>query len=420
MADISKELAAILAAVYGRDVRGSIHDAIEKINDVSEKQLAAGSDISSPSSSAVGYTDGSLYINTDVYELWRCVDPESATPWQSLGVFANAIVSVVLTSTSGLVDTYTITFTDGTTTTFNVTNGKDGLVWYRGTAITGTGSGITGAEGKQDDFYINTNTGYIYQCTKTGDVTTAEWMYVMALAGGPPSITVVDHLSSTDPNYALSANQGHVLDQKKVDKPASPTDGQIMKYNATSSKWEAADEERGGHEMYPDPTSASPGTKAQEEAAIVTAIKAKMTSVGEGWANENVGSLNSIGVWSNTMSKTFTISGSANNSPIGTTGIGTWYDGEPADIDPTTDEVDWISIPLLIGLSTNNEIDVKILFDPAKTSIPIVLGGYIIDDTTGKMCIKFANEIEDADTETAVVAVELIIKRTETTAVSFS
>ena len=67
MADISKELAAILAAVYGRDVRGSIHDAIEKINDVSEKQLAAGSDISSPSSSAVGYTDGSLYINTDVY-----------------------------------------------------------------------------------------------------------------------------------------------------------------------------------------------------------------------------------------------------------------------------------------------------------------------------------------------------------------
>lgn len=416
MADISNELAAILAAVYGRDVRGSIHDAIEKINDVSEKQLAAGSDISSPSSSAEGYTDGSLYINTDVYELWRCVDPESATPWQSLGVFANAIVSVVLTSTSGLVDTYTITFTDGTTTTFNVTNGKDGLVWYRGTAITGTGSGITGAAGKQDDFYINTNTGYIYQCTKTGDATTAEWMYVMALAGGPPSITVVDHLSSTDPNYALSANQGHVLDQKKVDKPASPTDGQIMKYNATSSEWEAADEERGGHEMVPDPTVpfVPSQTIPTEEDAIVQAVNAGKAT---GWTNDEVASLNSIATWSNTMSKTYTIEGTVNNSPIGTTGIGAWYDGDPADIDPTTDEADWMEIPILEGISNNDDIRVDILFDPHK-SAPVVLGGYIIDDVTSKMCVRFAAELSEEDTHTAKIGIEFTIKRTETVPIS--
>lgn len=36
------------------------------------------------------------------------------------------IASVDKTSTNGLVDTYTITFTDGNTTTFTVTNGKDG------------------------------------------------------------------------------------------------------------------------------------------------------------------------------------------------------------------------------------------------------------------------------------------------------
>lgn len=36
------------------------------------------------------------------------------------------ITSIKKTSTSGLVDTYTITFTDGNTTTFTVTNGKDG------------------------------------------------------------------------------------------------------------------------------------------------------------------------------------------------------------------------------------------------------------------------------------------------------
>lgn len=38
----------------------------------------------------------------------------------------NGISSVTKTGTSGLVDTYTITFTNGNTTTFQVTNGKDG------------------------------------------------------------------------------------------------------------------------------------------------------------------------------------------------------------------------------------------------------------------------------------------------------
>lgn len=40
----------------------------------------------------------------------------------------NGIVSIVKTSTSGLVDTYTITYTNGNTTTFDVTNGEDGEV----------------------------------------------------------------------------------------------------------------------------------------------------------------------------------------------------------------------------------------------------------------------------------------------------
>lgn len=39
--------------------------------------------------------------------------------------FSKGIVSITKTSTSGLVDTYTITYTDNTTTTFQVTNGKD-------------------------------------------------------------------------------------------------------------------------------------------------------------------------------------------------------------------------------------------------------------------------------------------------------
>ena len=45
-----------------------------------------------------------------------------------IGATGNGIASISKTGTSGLVDTYTITFTDGTTTTFTVTNGADGDV----------------------------------------------------------------------------------------------------------------------------------------------------------------------------------------------------------------------------------------------------------------------------------------------------
>lgn len=40
------------------------------------------------------------------------------------GDTGNGIVSIAKTATQGLVDTYTVTFTDGTTTSFSVTNGR--------------------------------------------------------------------------------------------------------------------------------------------------------------------------------------------------------------------------------------------------------------------------------------------------------
>lgn len=45
-----------------------------------------------------------------------------------VGDNGKGISSITKTSTSGLVDTYTITFSDGTTTTFNVTNGSNATV----------------------------------------------------------------------------------------------------------------------------------------------------------------------------------------------------------------------------------------------------------------------------------------------------
>lgn len=46
------------------------------------------------------------------------------------GATGNGIASVTYVSSSGLVDTYKITFTNGTETTFDVTNGEDGTDNY--------------------------------------------------------------------------------------------------------------------------------------------------------------------------------------------------------------------------------------------------------------------------------------------------
>ena len=232
MADISVYLEKILSAIYGEDVRGSIHDAIEIINDVSEVVLSTGTAVTGPTSSSLGFFTDSLYLNTNTQELWKCAGVDT---WVSLGTLkgddGRSIVSITKTSTAGLVDTYNIAYDSGSPDSFTVTNGAngtdgaDGSVWYKGTAITGTGTGITGCPGNQNDFYLNSSTGNVYVCTASGTISTATWDYVMTLTGGGGStITVIDSLVSQSTTDALSANQGYVL-KGYVDAkaPNSPT-----------------------------------------------------------------------------------------------------------------------------------------------------------------------------------------------------
>ena len=198
MADISQYLAAIMAAVYGEDVRGSIHDAIEIINDVGEKVLSTGTAVVGPSSSSAGFFDDSLYLNTNTMELWKCIGSDS---WASQGVLkgspgtpgadGDGIQDIQKTGTSGLVDTYTIYMTDGATTyNFMVTNGQNGNKWYRGTAISGKSvnptvfadSGITLAY--PNDFYLNPTEGAVYHCDTGGAPAVATWVYDFTMTGG--------------------------------------------------------------------------------------------------------------------------------------------------------------------------------------------------------------------------------------------
>ena len=99
------------------------------------------------------------------------------------GDTGNGIASIAKTGTSGLVDTYTVTYTDGTTTTFTVTNGAKGDKGDTGE----TGNGIasitkTGTSGNVDTYTITytngqtttftvTNGGVSSVAGKTGAVT---------------------------------------------------------------------------------------------------------------------------------------------------------------------------------------------------------------------------------------------------------
>lgn len=72
MADISQYLENIASAIYGEDVRGSIHDAIDIINKVGIKTLTLGTAVTSSSSSIAGYYQDSVYFNTSTKDVWKC------------------------------------------------------------------------------------------------------------------------------------------------------------------------------------------------------------------------------------------------------------------------------------------------------------------------------------------------------------
>ena len=61
-----------------------------------------------------------------------------------------------------------------------------GSHWYTGTALTGTGSGYSYSgcpTVKAGDKYLNTSTGYFYECTTAGSGTSAKWAYKGSLKG---------------------------------------------------------------------------------------------------------------------------------------------------------------------------------------------------------------------------------------------
>lgn len=75
------------------------------------------------------------------------------------GKDGNSIVSITKTNTEGLIDTYTITFSDGTTTTFTVVNGKDGEQGIQGDP---------GKDGKTPTIEVSENGTWVINGIDTG------------------------------------------------------------------------------------------------------------------------------------------------------------------------------------------------------------------------------------------------------------
>lgn len=256
MADISRYLTAIMAAVLGEEVRGSIHDAIDIINKAQEVALGSGTAINDGDPRTSTYFEGSLYINTSTDELLRC----GANAWQAIGsIRGNGISEITGPETTGLDDEYTIHYTDGGIVKFTVHNGKGivsvalysqvGLVdtyrmtfndtsifdfvvkngnqWYYGTAITG-GSSVASPftlpfEVKSGDAYLNLTTNEIYTCSvgaAAGAVSMWEYrMTLTAASGGTNNYGMLtNHPFINTHELTAGAHDGHDFDLANLDE----------------------------------------------------------------------------------------------------------------------------------------------------------------------------------------------------------
>ena len=196
---------------------------------------------------------------------------------------------------------------------------------------------------------------------------------------------------------------------------SSASNGQALLYDSSASKWKNQNLPAGGHTMSPTPSS------SVTESDVVSAVS------GASNTNNNVASLFGVGNWSNVLRKRVLYSGSIAQ---GATGIGYWPDAteltalEAMSVsDRATKEGSgtgnygwWYNAAFkdpnvasgLNDLSTDDNTDVAIMFDPYAGKESLVLGGYIIDTDTGYMCIKFGKGV---GTATHRVGVDLTITR---------
>ena len=190
---------------------------------------------------------------------------------------------------------------------------------------------------------------------------------------------------------AISQLQGSMLN--KADKVSGATANDIALLDASGNLIDSGKkiEDVGGNTILP-----TPGGSSATESGVVNVVQNATNS------SEDVPSLYGIQKWSNRKTFRRVMDGSAAGTLISATGIGTWSD------DPVPSEADWWQDAAFIIPDNADDVDISFKFDP--TGDAVALGGYILDTTTGKLCIKFANSVTVA---TCRVAVDITYTRTE-------
>lgn len=126
-------------------------------------------------------------IKTDTLDVMDGVDGAD-------GEDGNGIASIAKTSTSGLVDTYTITFTDGNTETFTVTNGQDGENAQYSTLPEASASNVGQIVQYVGDTTSTLTNGFFYKCVE--DSGSYSWVQKNVQAGGGGGTGDYDELSN--------------------------------------------------------------------------------------------------------------------------------------------------------------------------------------------------------------------------------
>lgn len=142
--------------------------------------------------------------------------------WQIVsmrGPQGNGITQIAKTSSSGTVDTYTITYSDGSTTTFTVTNGE-GIQSIVKTATSGNIDTYTITFGNnQTATFTVTNAQGLATGGTTGQVLTKNSNADYDASWQTP-VAPIDNLTSTSTTNPLSANQGRNLNVIKAEASA--------------------------------------------------------------------------------------------------------------------------------------------------------------------------------------------------------
>lgn len=143
---MSERYSAGVATAYGAALRGGYTGTyndfcndVAKLGDITEELgdiSATATTLEAGSSATASYNEGVFAFgiprgNTGAQgergETGAKGDKGDTGETGATGATGNGIAFIAKTGTSGLVDTYTITFTDGTTTTFDVTNGAEAI-----------------------------------------------------------------------------------------------------------------------------------------------------------------------------------------------------------------------------------------------------------------------------------------------------